>query len=74
MAPKPQDPQQAQTMKIMKFMPILFAVMLYNYPAGLSLYMVVSSTWAIFEMKYIRKKLALETVTGTPAPTFRKGK
>ncbi len=74
MAPKPQDPQQQQTMKFMKYMPVLFALMLYNYSAGLSLYMIVTSTWSIFETKYIRKKLGPVPQPGKPAPTFRKGR
>ena len=54
--PKPTDPQQAQMQKMMTFMPILFGVMLYNYAAGLSLYMITSSALGIFEQKVIKKK------------------
>ncbi|MBC8406588.1 MAG: membrane protein insertase YidC [Planctomycetes bacterium] len=54
--PKPADPNQAQMQKIMTFMPILFGVMLYNYAAGLSLYMITSSAIGIFEAKVIKKK------------------
>jgi YidC/Oxa1 family membrane protein insertase len=74
MAPKPVDPQQAQQMKMMKWMPIIFSLMLYNYPAGLALYMVVSSTWSIFEMKVVRR-VFLQPEEGAEAPaTFRKGR
>lgn len=75
MAPKPADPQQAQTMKMMRWMPIIFSLLLYNYAAGLALYMVVSSTWSIFEMKVVKKVFAVaaEPAVG-PAPTFRKGR
>lgn len=55
MMPKPTDPQQAQIQKIMIFMPILFGLMLYNYAAGLSLYMITSSTIGILEQTVIRK-------------------
>jgi YidC/Oxa1 family membrane protein insertase len=54
--PKPADPNAAQMQKIMTFMPILFGVMLYNYAAGLSLYMITSSLIGIFEAKVIKKK------------------
>ena len=77
MAPKPVDPQQQQTMKMMKWMPIVFSVMLYNYAAGLSLYMVVSSTWSIFETKVVKKLIFKDepvVSTGVPAPEFRKGR
>lgn len=53
--PKPTDPQQASMQKMMTFMPILFGVMLYNYAAGLSLYMITSSGLGIFEQKVIKK-------------------
>ena len=54
--PRPTDPQQAQVQKMMTFMPILFGVMLYNYAAGLSLYMITSSAVGIFETKVIKKR------------------
>ena len=69
--PKPADPQQQQMQKIMTFMPILFGVMLYNYAAGLSLYMITSSAIGIFEAKVIKKRWPVggpsnpsETMTG----------
>ena len=54
--PKPADDQQAQQMKMMKWMPIIFAVILYNYTAALAMYMVLSSTVAIIESKIVRAK------------------
>ena len=54
--PKPMDEQQAQQMRMMKWMPILFAVILYSYTAALSLYMVLSSVIALIESKIVRKK------------------
>jgi len=54
--PKPTDPQQAQMQKMMTFMPILFGLILYNYAAGLSLYMITSSLIGIFEQQVIRKR------------------
>lgn len=59
--PKPADPNAAQMQKIMTFMPILFGVMLYNYAAGLSLYMITSSTIGIFEAKVIKKRWPVPT-------------
>ena len=64
--PKPADPNQAQMQKIMTFMPILFGIMLYNYAAGLSLYMITSSAIGIFEAKVIKKKWP---VAGTSDPS-----
>ncbi len=54
--PKPADEQQAQQMKMMKWLPIIFAVILYNYTAALALYMVMSSAFAIIESKIVRAK------------------
>ena len=53
--PTPTDPQQARMMKMMAFTPILFGFLLYNYAAGLSLYMMTSSGFGIIETKVIRK-------------------
>ncbi len=54
--PKPADEQQAQQMKMMKWLPIIFAVILYNYTAALAIYMVMSSAFAIIESKIVRAK------------------
>ncbi|HED65974.1 MAG TPA: membrane protein insertase YidC [Planctomycetes bacterium] len=53
--PQPADEQAARMQKMMTFMPILFGLMLYNYAAGLSLYMLTTSTLGIFEQKVIKK-------------------
>ncbi|MDJ0522663.1 MAG: membrane protein insertase YidC [Planctomycetota bacterium] len=54
--PKPADEQQAQQMKMMKWLPIIFAVILYNYTAALAIYMVLSSAVAIVESKVVRAR------------------
>ncbi len=53
--PKPSDEQQARMQKMMMFMPILFGFFLYDYAAGLSLYMITQSTLGIFEQRVIKK-------------------
>jgi YidC/Oxa1 family membrane protein insertase len=53
--PKPADEQQAQQMKMMKWLPIFFAVILYNYSAALSIYMVMSSAVSIIESRIVRR-------------------
>jgi len=63
--------------RMMRWMPVVFTVMLYNYAAGLAIYMVVSSLWSIFESKVVKKVLFREEnggEIGVPAPTFRKGR
>jgi len=53
--PKPADEQAARMQKMMMFMPVIFCVMLYNYAAGLSLYMITTSACSIIEQKVIKK-------------------
>jgi YidC/Oxa1 family membrane protein insertase len=50
-----QTPEQEMQMKIMKYMTIImFPALMYNAPAGLSLYFAVNTTLAILESKWIR--------------------
>jgi YidC/Oxa1 family membrane protein insertase len=69
--PLPSDPQQRQVMKIMRFMPLLFGVMLYNYASGLMVYMVTSSLFGLVEMHLTRRVLGPPPAVGAaPMPTF----
>jgi YidC/Oxa1 family membrane protein insertase len=50
-------PEQEQQQKIMKIMTVvLFPLMMYNAPSGLSLYFFINSTLAIFESRHIRQR------------------
>jgi YidC/Oxa1 family membrane protein insertase len=55
--PLPTDPQQRQVQQIMRYMPILFGVMLYGYASALMLYMVVSMIWSLVESAVVKKIL-----------------
>ncbi|MBL8752799.1 MAG: membrane protein insertase YidC, partial [Planctomycetes bacterium] len=55
--PLPNDPQQRQTMQIMRYMPLIFGVMLYHYAAALLVYMVTSMLWSLVEMTITRRIL-----------------
>ncbi len=55
--PLPTDPQQRQMMSIMRYMPIMFGVMLYNYASALMVYMVTSMLWSMVESALIKRKL-----------------
>jgi YidC/Oxa1 family membrane protein insertase len=57
MMPKSEDPQQQQMQKMMKFMMIGFAVILYNYSSGLMLYFVGSNSLGMAESWYIRNRV-----------------
>ncbi len=53
--PKPTEEQALRMHKMMMFMPIMFGFFLYNYAAGLSLYMITTSTFGILEQTVIKK-------------------
>ena len=54
--PKPADESQAQTQKIMGLIMTVFMLwLLYQYSAGLSLYIFTSSLLGIFEFQVIRR-------------------
>jgi len=55
--PLPTDPQARQMQQMMRFMPIVFGVMLYNYASGLMLYMVTSMLWTFVESAMVKKIL-----------------
>jgi YidC/Oxa1 family membrane protein insertase len=52
--PTPPDPIQA---KVMMFMPIIFSVMFFFFPAGLVLYWVVNNILSITQQWFITRKL-----------------
>jgi YidC/Oxa1 family membrane protein insertase len=52
--PTPPDPVQA---KVMMFMPIIFSVMFFFFPAGLVLYWVVNNILSITQQWVITRKI-----------------
>jgi len=59
--PKPTDEQAQRMQKMMMWMPVMFGFFLYNYAAGLSLYMITQSTLGILEQTVIKKTWPLDT-------------
>ncbi len=55
--PLPKDPQQRQMMVMMRFMPVMMGIFLYNYAAGLMIYMCTSSVWGLIEQRITKKIL-----------------
>jgi membrane protein insertase Oxa1/YidC/SpoIIIJ len=53
--PMPADEQAAKMQKMMMWMPVMMGFFLYNYAAGLSLYMITQSGLGIIEQKVIKK-------------------
>lgn len=66
------DPAQQ---KIMKYMPLMFMVFLYNFSAGLTLYWTVSNLLSILQMKLTKakdEKEAAQTPSAAPAHAGRR--
>lgn len=57
--PKPTDPMQA---KIMTWMPVIFSVFFFFFPAGLVLYWLVNNVLSIAQQWYINKIIHAETL------------
>lgn len=53
--PQPTDEQARRMQRMMMWMPVFMGVFLYNYAAGLSLYMITQSGLGIFEQRVIKK-------------------
>jgi YidC/Oxa1 family membrane protein insertase len=53
--PMPADEQAARMQKMMLWMPVMMGFFLYNYAAGLSLYMITQSGLGVIEQKVIKK-------------------
>ncbi|MDY3559759.1 YidC/Oxa1 family insertase periplasmic-domain containing protein [Gemmata sp. JC673] len=65
MMPPATDPQAEQQRMMMKLMMIMMAVFFYKVAAGLALYFIVSTAWAIIERQLIPKPVI---DTSSPAP------
>jgi YidC/Oxa1 family membrane protein insertase len=55
--PPAMNPDQASQQKMMRYMSLLFSLFFYWMPSGLNLYILTSSTIAIFESKIIREHI-----------------
>jgi YidC/Oxa1 family membrane protein insertase len=53
--PKPTDENALRMQRIMLFMPVVMGLFLYNYAAGLSLYMITQSTFGILEQTVVKR-------------------
>jgi YidC/Oxa1 family membrane protein insertase len=60
------DPTQQ---KIMKYMPMMFMVVLYNYSAGLTLYWTVQNLLTIAQMKLTKTQPGSGASGSVPAKT-----
>lgn len=58
LAPKAVDPQQRQQQKMMMVMPIIFGFLLYNYAAGLSIYMICNMFLGMVEQSIVKRVVA----------------
>jgi YidC/Oxa1 family membrane protein insertase len=58
--PEGGDPQQVQMMKMMRWLPVLFGVIFYNFPSGLVLYFTINAVLSTIEIKMVRRKLGMD--------------
>ena len=69
--PPPTDEQQEMMQKVMKYAMIFMGVLFFKVPAGLCLYIITSSLWAIVERKMLPKPeldtSKLDTIGGDSA-------
>jgi len=63
--PPPANEQAAQQQKIMKYMVLLFPVMLYSAPSGLTLYILSSTFAGIIDSYTVRKHVKEQEKSGT---------
>jgi YidC/Oxa1 family membrane protein insertase len=67
MTPMATTPEQASQQKMMRIMMVvMFPLMLYSAPSGLTLYILTSSSIGILESKHIRKQL--DKISIEPVP------
>jgi YidC/Oxa1 family membrane protein insertase len=64
------DPSQQ---KMMRYMPLIFLLFLYNYSSGMALYMTISTFLGIVQMKLIRKQFP-PTAPASPLTPAQKSK
>jgi membrane protein insertase Oxa1/YidC/SpoIIIJ len=55
---------------MMMWMPVFMGVFLYNYAAGLSLYMITQSGLGVFEQKFIKKHWPPDVTEQPKKPGF----
>lgn len=63
--PPPTNEQMAQQQKMMKYMTLLFPVMFYAAPSGLTLYIMSSSLAGMVDSYFVRKHIKAEEEAGT---------
>ncbi len=62
--PPPANEQAAQQQKIMKFMVLLFPIMLYSAPSGLTLYILASTAAGVIDSYIVRKHVKEQEEAG----------
>ena len=65
MAVPPANEQAAQQQRMMKWMILLFPIMLYAYPSGLNLYILASTAGGIVDSLIVKRHIKREEEAGT---------
>jgi len=65
--PPPTDDQQAMNAKVMRIMMLFMGVFFYKMAAGMCLYFIASTSWALIERRFIKKAVHDEAVAAEDA-------
>jgi YidC/Oxa1 family membrane protein insertase len=65
------DPTQR---RLMLFLPLVFVIILFRYPAGLFVYWITTNFWTIGQQYLIKRHMGPVTATGPPASQEAEGK
>ena len=65
----PSPGMDATQAKLMRYLPLIFLVFLYNYSSGMALYMTVSTLMSVLQTKVTKMNQAPAVATATPALT-----
>jgi YidC/Oxa1 family membrane protein insertase len=68
LAPRAVDPQQRSQQKMMMVMPVIFGLLLYNYAAGLSIYMICNMFLGMVEQAIVKRIVARHIADEEPQP------
>jgi membrane protein insertase Oxa1/YidC/SpoIIIJ len=60
--------------KLMRYMPLVILIFLYNYSAGMALYMTVSNLLSILQMKVTKSNQPVAAVAISPLTPISKKK
>ncbi|MGH7993994.1 MAG: membrane protein insertase YidC, partial [Limisphaerales bacterium] len=65
----PSPGMDAAQAKLMRYLPLIFLVFLYNYSSGMALYMTMSTLMSVIQTKFTKMNQTPAPAVATPALT-----